>query len=68
MHKSNLRLDQKLYQFLLFHCDAIFDKLSKLGQMSCVILLYTEIKNFFHLRKFFVIPFENWYKIRKIIA
>ena len=32
-HKSKSRLDQK---FCFFQCDAIFGKLSKLGQISCV--------------------------------
>ena len=42
--KSKSRLDQKLYQFLFFHCDVIFDKLSKLEQISCVIPHYMEIR------------------------
>ena len=31
----------------------IFDKLSKLGQISCVILCYKEIKDFLYLGKIF---------------
>ena len=35
--QSKSPLNQKLCQFVFFDCDVIFDKLSKLGQMSCVI-------------------------------
>ena len=65
---SKSRLDQKLCQFLFFQCDVIFDKLSILGHISCVIPYYKEIKYFLYLRNFFVNFFENWYKMRKIIA
>ena len=58
--KSKSRLDQKLCQFLFFHCDAIFNKLSKLGQISCVIPYYTEIYPVY-LGKTFVNLLENWY-------
>ena len=40
---SKSLIDQKLCQFF-FHCDVIFDKLSKLRQISCVIPYYIEIK------------------------
>ena len=66
--KSRSRLDQKLCQFLFFHCDVIFDKLSKLGQISCGVPYYIKIKDSLYLGKFFVNFFENWYKMRKIIA
>ena len=51
---SQSRQDQKLCQFLFFCCDVIFDKLPKLGQISCVILYYIEIKDSSYLGKFFV--------------
>ena len=47
--KSKSCLNQKLCQFLFFDCDIILDNLSKLGQISCVISYYTEIKDSFHL-------------------
>ena len=37
--KSKSYLDQKLCQFLFFHCDVIFEKLSKLGKISCDFLI-----------------------------
>ena len=43
--KSKSRLEEKLYQFLFFQCDIIFDKLSKLCQISCAIPYYIEIKD-----------------------
>ena len=49
--KSKSRLNQKLCQFLFFDCDVLFDKLSKLGQISCVISYYIEIKDSLHLGK-----------------
>ena len=36
---------------VFFDCDVIFDKLSKLGQISCVISYYIEIKDSLHLGK-----------------
>ena len=57
--KPNSRLDQKFCQ-LFFHCDAIVDKLSKLGQISCVISYYMEIKDSLYLSKFFVNVLKNW--------
>ena len=49
--KSKSCLNQKLCQFVFFDCDVIFDKLSKLGQISCVISYYIEIKDSLHLGK-----------------
>ena len=66
--KSKSSLDQKLCHFWFFHCDIIFDKLSELGQISCVVPYYIEIKDSLYLGKFFVNFFENWYKMKKIIA
>ena len=42
---SKSRLDQKLCQFLFFSIWRVFDKLSKFGQISCVIPCYIEIKD-----------------------
>ena len=67
-HKSKSRLGQKLCQFFFFHCDFIFDKLSKLGQVSCVIYYYIDIKDFLYMGKFFVNLFENWHNMREIVA
>ena len=39
--------------FFFFRRVVIFDKLSKLGQISCVILCYKEIKDFLYLGKIF---------------
>ena len=66
--KSKSHLGQNLYQFLWFHFDVIFDKLSKLGKISCVIPYYVDIKDSLYLGKFLVNFLENWYKMRKIIA
>ena len=66
--KSKRRLDQTLCQFLFFHCDIIFDKLSKLGQISYVIPYYIENKRLLYLGRFFVSLLENWYKLRKIVT
>ena len=41
------------------------DKLSKSGQISCVIPYYIEIKNSLYLGKYFVNLLENWYKNNK---
>ena len=56
---STSRLDQNLCQFLFFHCDVIFDKLSKLEQISCVIPYYIDVKDSLYLDKFRVNIFEN---------
>ena len=61
-------LDQKLCQFLFVHCAFVFDKLSKLGQISCEVSYYIEIKGALYLGMFFANLLENWYKMRKIIA
>ena len=63
-----MTVDQELCQFLFFYSDVIFDKLSKLEQISCLIRYYIEIKDSLSLGKFFVNLLENWYKMRKIIA
>ena len=60
--KSQSCLDQK---FLFFHCGVIFDKLSKLGQISFVIPYYIEIKDSLYMSKIFVNLLESWYKMRK---
>ena len=52
----------------VFQCDVIFDKLSKLGQISCVIPYYIEEKDSLNLDKFFANLLESWYKMRKIIT
>ena len=36
--RSKLNVDPKLCQFLYFICDVIFDKISELRQISCIIL------------------------------
>ena len=66
--KSKLHLDQNLCQSLFFHRDVIFEKLPKLGQISCAIPYYIEIEDSLYLGMFFVNLLENWYKMRKIIA
>ena len=63
-----INLDQKLCQFLLFHCDVIFDKLSRLGQISCLTPYYIELKDPYIRATFFVNLLKIWYKMRKIIA
>ena len=40
------------YASLFFNCDVIFDKLSKLGQISRIIPYYTEIKDSLYLVSF----------------
>ena len=37
--------------FVFFDCGIIFDKLSKLEQIFCVIFYYKELKNLLHLGK-----------------
>ena len=64
--KSKSRLDQTLCQFLFFHVNVIFDKLSKLGQISCVIPYYIEIKDSLYLGKFFVNLLNNWFKMKRL--
>ena len=58
-------LDQELCQFLFFLIDVIFDKLSKLGEISRVISYYIETKGSWYLGQFFVNFFENCHKMRK---
>ena len=58
----------KFMPVFVFQCDVIFDKLSKLGQISCVIPYYIEKKDSLNLDKFFANLLENWYKMRKIIT
>ena len=48
-----------VFLFFFFHCDVIFDKLPKLGQISCVTASYIETKDSLYLGKFFVGFFEN---------
>ena len=66
--QTKSHLDQKLCQFLFFHCDITFDKLSKLGKVSFIILYYIEIRDSLYLHKFLISLLENWHKMRKIIA
>ena len=61
--KPKSRLDQKLCQFLFSSCDIYFDKLSRLGQISCAISYYIE-KDSLYLGKFFVSLLENWCKMK----
>ena len=49
----------KLCQFLFFRCGIIFDKSSKLWQISCEIPYYIKIKDSLYLDKFFVNLLEN---------
>ena len=53
--------------FCFCYYDIIFEELSKLGQTSCVIPYYIEIKDTLQLGKFFVALLENWYKMKKTI-
>lgn len=66
--KSKSGLDQKLCQFLFFHCHAIFDKLSKLGQIYCVIPYYIKIKESLYMGRFFCQSSWKLAQKRKILC
>ena len=53
---------------VIFAYDVIFDKVSKLVQISCVTPHYTETRDSAYLGKIFVNLLGNWNKMRKIIA
>ena len=66
--RSKLNQDSMLCQFLYFICDVIFDKLSELQQIPCIIPHKAEIQDSSYWAGFSINHNGNWYKWRVLVS